>query len=165
MNAKKKIIEVQDETGFVQMISLSKKKDLKRIQEIHGSLHCNFSSACNAVRLLIQKIFQWRMDYKFGPIHLILEEIHILLGVQPKESEPEKLRSAVSLDRLSLKIMYAAIKEEKFSRALDLARQLRNVASYDTAIKMARSARNEALVENIFYLKKNREVLLGRDGW
>ena len=48
-------------------------------QEIHGSLHCNFAMVYNAVRLLRQKIFQWRMDYKFDRTHLSLEEIHILL--------------------------------------------------------------------------------------
>ena len=34
VNGKKKLIEVQDETGFVQTISLSKKSDLKRIAKL-----------------------------------------------------------------------------------------------------------------------------------
>jgi chromosome transmission fidelity protein 4 len=99
---------------------------------------------------------------QFLKVTMEVSQKHVLeaLGVQPKETEGEKLRSAVALDRLSLKIMYAAIKEEQFPRALDLARQLQNIASYDTAIKMARSARNETLMENIFSMKQAKQEAL-----
>ena len=78
--------------------------------------------------------------------------------VSAQEDNTSLLKSETELDKLVLKLMYTAAKEGLVVRVFDLSRRLRNLASFDTAIKICRNYRHESLSEKIYYLKEERRL-------